>query len=157
MPPIKTLAGESYFFAYIFFKTEILFSKTHTQPLSTFFDKFKTSIQLVLRQKLFSQFDFSKPFSKLILFLSCDYQKLLYSLILLFSQLNLCILALRGRLNINQIVFHNYGESLFMAFSLIRVFITCVLVVLNSFICYIFLEIFFTLFNFFLWCFIMFD
>ena len=43
-----------------------------------------------------SQFDFSKSFSKLTLFLSCDYQKLLYSLILLFTQLNLCVVGIEG-------------------------------------------------------------
>ena len=37
MTPLKTLERESYFLATIFSKTLILFSKTHTQPLSIFF------------------------------------------------------------------------------------------------------------------------
>ena len=97
MPPIKTLARESYFLTSIFSKTLILFSKTHTQPLSTFFLINKeTSLWLVLMQKLFFQFNFSKPFSKLILCLSCDYKKLLYFLIPLFFQLNLCVVGIEG-------------------------------------------------------------
>ena len=36
MPPIKTLARECHFLAFIFSKTLILFSKIHTQHLCTF-------------------------------------------------------------------------------------------------------------------------
>ena len=42
MSPIKTLAREGYFLASIFFKTLILFSKTHTySPLAWFFLQIK--------------------------------------------------------------------------------------------------------------------
>ena len=124
MPPIKNLAKESHFLASIFSKTLILFLKlTH----STFAHFLQIKNLSLVSSKIETIFPiwFLKTFFKLILFLSCDYRKLLYSLILLFSQLNFCVVGTKGPVKYQSSVFHNQGESPFMAFPWIGSFITC--------------------------------
>ena len=114
MSPIKTLARESHFLAFIFSKTLILFSKLTHNTFARFLQIKNLSLVSSKVETIFLIW-FLKTFFKLILFLSCDYQKLLYSLILLFSQLNLCVVSTEGLVKY-QSCFHKQGESPFIAF-----------------------------------------
>ena len=98
MTPIKTLERESYFLATIFSKTLILFSKTHTQPLSIFFFflQIKKLSSVSSEVETIFQNWFLKNLFQLKFVLELWLSKLLCSFDYFFPQSNLYVAAIEG-------------------------------------------------------------